>query len=114
MHSKVIIASLVFGLSIGFAAVASTNAKATAPKEDETAHKLQKQEKGPEKEAAIIDPSILQEVDRPLARATTTYTYVNDAYHRNSSTSSLQEHVFDSYYPNGHGHNDMCHKNQSL
>ena len=109
MHSKVIIASLVFGLSIGFAAVASTNAKATASKEDETAYKLQKQEKGPEKEAAIIDPSILQEVDRPLARAATTYTYVNDAYHRNSSTSSLQEHVFDSYYPNGHGHNDMCH-----
>lgn len=109
MHSKVIIASLVFGLSIGFAAAASTNAKATAPKEDETAYKLQKQEKGPEKEAAIIDSSILRDGDLPITRAVTTYDYVNDAYHRNNSTSSLQEHTFDAFYPYGHGHNDMCH-----
>ena len=105
MHSKVIIASLVFGLSIGFAAVASTNAKATAPKEDETAYKLQKQEK----EAAIINPSILRDGDLPITRAVTTYDYVNDAYHRNNSTSSLQEHTFDAFYPYGHGHDDMCH-----
>ena len=109
MHSKVIIASLVFGLSIGFAAVASTNTKTVTPKEDEAVYKLQKQEKIPEKEAVIINPSISQKVDRPLALSSSNCFCVNDAYHWNANSSSLQEHTFDAFYPYGHGHNDMCH-----
>ena len=116
MHSKVIIASLVFGLSIGFAATGGRSISTSKPKEDEAAFKLQKQETNSTAKTAARVPVIQ---DGGGGGGTHThvfnysYDYRNDAFHYANCACGLatesQEHVFDSFYPNGHGHNDMIH-----
>ena len=112
MHSKVIIASLVFGLSIGFAAATNKSASTVMPKKDETAYRLQKQENNPAKGAAAKVPVIMDGGGTHTHVYNSSYDYRNDAYHYANCAcgqTTSQEHVFDAFYPNGHGHNDMIH-----
>ena len=114
MHSKVIIASLVFGLSLGFAAVSNKSVDSAKPKEDKTAYKLQKQENNQTRGAAVRVPVIDDGGGGGSHTHVYNYSYTpsNDGKHYancNCGASTLQEHVFDAYYPNGHGHNDMLH-----
>ena len=116
MHSKVIIASLVFGLSIGFAAIGNRSVSVFKPKEDETTFKLQKQETDPTAKTAARVP-VIQDGGGGGGSHTHVYNYSydyrNDTHHYANcacgAATSYQEHVFDSFYPNGHGHNDMIH-----
>lgn len=113
MHSKVIIASLVFGLSIGFAAVSGKTANVAKQKEDNMTYALQKQEEPTKKEAAKI-PVIKEGGGTSHTHVYNySYDYCNDAFHYANcacgTARTYQEHVFDAYYPYGHGHNDMIH-----
>ena len=112
MHSKVIIASLVFGLSLGFAAVSNKSVGSAKPKEE--TYVLQKQENNQTRGAAVRVPVIDDGGGGGSHTHVYNYSYTpsNDGKHYancNCGASTLQEHVFDAYYPNGHGHNDMLH-----
>ena len=118
MHAKVTIASLVFGLTIGFSTgIVRTNAKNTKLQEENMVCNHDDYEhihQSPlEKKAALKDFSIKEDV-----RATHThsynysYEYLNDGRHKaycSCGAYTNQEHVFDGFYPYGHGHNDMIH-----
>ena len=112
MHSKVIIASLVFGLSLGFTAMASNSVSFAVPKEETYA--LQKQENNPSRALAARGPVIVDGGGGSHTHVYNySYSYRNDAYHNANcvcgTASQLQEHQFNAYYPYGHGHNDMIH-----
>ena len=118
MHSKVIIASLVFGLSIGFSSGIRSSVDTVPLKKGVSDLDIQEQ--------VNINPSKLLEKKNQIVINdggggggshthvyNYSYDYRNDTHHYANcscgAATSYQEHVFDSFYPNGHGHNDMVH-----
>lgn len=113
MHAKVTIASLVFGLVVGFAANIGTSQKITKTKEENMVCNHDNHEHiefSPKpKEAGLKD--IIKDIEPKATHVHSyTYEYLNDGRHKGTCSCGntiIQEHVFNAYYPYGHGHNDM-------
>ena len=121
MHAKVTIASLVFGLTIGFSTgVVKSNTKTTKLQEENMVCNYDDHEhihQSPsEKKAALKDFSIKEDVRATHTHSYTySYEYLNDGRHKaycSCGAYSNQDHVFTAYSPYGHGHNDMIYCSQ--
>ena len=116
MHAKVTIASLVFGLAVGFAANIGVSQKITKAKEENMVCNHDNHEH------IEFSPKAEKDVNRGIVITpgpgggshthSYSYAYLNDGRHTGvcSCGSSLtEEHTFSAYYPYGHGHNDMLY-----
>ena len=116
MHAKVTIASLVFGLAVGFTASIGSNHNAINSKEENMVCNNHNHEHvelpSSLRKAAVKDFPMAAETRATHTHLYSTFEYLNDGRHRaicSCGATTTQEHVFDGFYPYGHGHNDMIH-----
>lgn len=116
MHAKVTIASLVFGLSIGLSTgIVKFNTKTNEIKEENMVCNHDNHEhihhSAAEKETVFKQVPLKEDVSTGHSHSyTSRYEYLNDGRHKaycSCGAYTNQDHVFNAYYPYGHGHNDM-------